>query len=124
MDLISILNLCLGVSAIVLSGAALLVTRRDRRADALVKVEEYLLSEPLQRGMQRIFEAERKGMLPVDDEEFSHIMRAFAAMNAVAEWSRQGLVDRKVIVEEWHHQLRQMRTVYESVLAVRSAWHE
>ena len=26
-------------------------------------------------------------------------------------------------MEEWHHHLRDMRQIYESVLAIRASWH-
>jgi hypothetical protein len=125
MNWISILNLCLAVLAIALSGLALLVGRRDRRLDGYIRVDEYLYSETQLRGRRQIYAARERGVLPAEvSEDFSLIARALGAMNAVARWGRIGLVDRQAVVEEWHHPLRAMRTVYESVLALRSAWHQ
>jgi hypothetical protein len=125
MDWITVLNLCLAVLAIALSGVALLAARRDRRLDAYIRVDEYLNSEMLQRGRRLIYGARERGVLPAEDsDDFSLILRAFGAMNAVARWSRLGLVDQRAILEEWHHELRGMWTVFESVLALRSAWHD
>jgi hypothetical protein len=124
MDWIAVLNLSLAILAIALSGVALLAARRDRRLDAYIQVDEYLNSEIHQDGRRLIYGARERGVLPAEDsDDFSLILRAFGAMNAVARWSRLGLVDQKAIVEEWHHQLRGMRTPYESVLALRAAWH-
>jgi hypothetical protein len=125
MDWLAVLNLCLAALAFTLSGVALVTTRRDRRLDGFIKVEEYLTSERHQLGRRYIYGARERGVLPDEHgEEFGLMLQAFGAMNAVARWSRIGLVDRQAIVDEWHHQLRGMRTVYESVLSVRSAWHQ
>lgn len=122
-DWSTILNVALSGVAIVLSITALFSARKDRRLDVFAKAEEYLLTERLQEARRLIYEAKQRGSLPGDEESFRAIMLGLSSFNTVAKWSRLGLVEEDWLVEEWHHHLREMRQVYESMLAHRAAWH-
>ena len=123
MDWLIALNFGFSAVAILLSGVALAMARKDRRLDAYSQVEGYLLSEPLQAARRQIYEAKQRGRLPSEEAAFQAILLGLGAFNTCARWARRGLLPQTWVVEEWHHHLRDMRQVYESVLAVRATWH-
>jgi hypothetical protein len=124
MSWLSFANLALATVAISLSFFTLRAGRQQQRYNAYVRAEEFLLAPDQQAGRSKIYAAERAGRLPADDGDFDAILRAFGGFNTVARLARRGALPRVWLLEEWHHHLRGMRVVFDSVLAQRALWHQ
>lgn len=124
MDPATTVNLAIALLALLLSLLALKSARNQQRRDAFVRTQEFLLATDLQAGRRQIFAADRAGVLPADDDALELIFRAFGAFNTVAEMSRRGAIEEDWVLDAWHHHLREMRRVFESVLAYRAQWHD
>ncbi|GIH09151.1 hypothetical protein Rhe02_72180 [Rhizocola hellebori] len=112
-----ILNISIAALAVILSLVTVLIGRRQRQLDALMKVQDLLLGTDVQEGRRLLYQATREGELPADQARFDLANRALANFNTVAILVRRRVVPRNWLLEDWHHTLRQMRVGYDSVVA-------
>jgi hypothetical protein len=124
-NLISLVGAGIALIAVALSTVSLFTGRRERRLDAFFRVQDFLLNPDAQEGRYLLYEADRRGALPKDREEFALIVRSLSNFNTVAVFARRGIVNRDWLLDVWHHSLAEMRLGFDSVVAYRRRnWHD
>jgi hypothetical protein len=112
-----ILNISIAALAVILSLITVVIGRRQRQLDALIKIQDLLQGTDVQEGRRILYQAGRDGELPADQARFDLANRALANFNTVAILVRRRVVPWRWVLEDWHHTLRQMRVGYDSVVA-------
>jgi len=120
-DNTEILALVVAVAAVVASLFTVLIQRRQQRLDAFRQIHELLITPELQRGRRLVFKAMVDNQLPdSQSDDFAIMNRAIGMYDTLGTYLAKGIVPRKLVLEIWHHALREIRPGARMVAAHRA----
>ena len=119
-----LIGIGLAAIAIILSMYTALISRRQQRLDAFLRIQEQMFHTEMRRGRRRVYQFVVTGTLPaVDSPEFGQSIRALGLFDMLAMYVRRGIVPRDWVLDCWHRRLVELRPGYEQMIELRQHWH-
>jgi len=102
----NLMGILIAAGAVLISFITVLLSRRQRRQDIFLRVQEILSDESMQHGRWLIHQAAESGKFPArGTSEAALIYRTLRMHNTVAMYVRRRLVSQRWVLDAWHHSL-------------------
>lgn len=105
-----LISLAVAAVAVALSVLTVRAQRRQQGNDAFRHIHELLITPELQQGRRLAYIAGQTGTAPdVDSRDWYLANRSIVMFDTLATYYGRGLVPKKLVLEVWHHAVRDIR---------------